>query len=207
TFTRFVLISDTHARTFPIPPCDVLLHSGDFTNTGSLKDVERVVEWMEGLRGVGVKIIIAGNHDITLDEEYYEMNWTRYHQGIGKQVRLVLFFLLLPIPPTHPPPPPSLIHIHIHIHIRSLTLLPRTPPKSAPSSPPPAPKQQELYTSKTNPTPFESPVDHTHPMFQASKVAENGRYTEVHGRQSFVRGGLGIPGMERAHTRSSIFDP
>lgn len=30
-YTRFVLVSDTHTRTFPVPPGDILLHAGDLT--------------------------------------------------------------------------------------------------------------------------------------------------------------------------------
>ena len=39
-WTRFVCISDTHCRTFPVPEGDVLLHSGDLTNTGTLDEME-----------------------------------------------------------------------------------------------------------------------------------------------------------------------
>ena len=41
--SRFVCLSDTHARTdrmsHDVPPGDVLLHAGDFTNVGKVKDV------------------------------------------------------------------------------------------------------------------------------------------------------------------------
>ncbi|KAF9044976.1 Metallo-dependent phosphatase-like protein, partial [Panaeolus papilionaceus] len=92
-YTRFICTSDTHARTFPIPPGDVLLHAGDLTNTGSLKDWEKTLEWLCAAE-CGVKIIIAGNHDVTLDEEWYDMNWTRFHKGIGRQDRTKILSLL-----------------------------------------------------------------------------------------------------------------
>lgn len=48
-WTRFVCISDTHARRFPVPPGDVLLHSGDLTNTGKVKEFRTTMEWLYGL--------------------------------------------------------------------------------------------------------------------------------------------------------------
>ena len=42
-FPRFVCLSDTHARTdrmtHDVPYGDVLIHAGDFTNVGKIKDV------------------------------------------------------------------------------------------------------------------------------------------------------------------------
>lgn len=46
TWTRFVCISDTHSHTFPVPPGDVLLHSGDLTGTGTLDGFKRTMEWL-----------------------------------------------------------------------------------------------------------------------------------------------------------------
>ena len=48
-WTRFVCISDTHSRTFPVPPGDVLLHSGDLTNTGLFSEFRTTVEWLRDL--------------------------------------------------------------------------------------------------------------------------------------------------------------
>jgi hypothetical protein len=48
-WTRFVCISDTHARSFPVPPGDVLLHSGDLTNTGTYQEFELTMNWLYGL--------------------------------------------------------------------------------------------------------------------------------------------------------------
>jgi len=45
-WTRFVCISDTHCRTFDVPYGDVLLHGGDLTNTGTLADFEKTVDWL-----------------------------------------------------------------------------------------------------------------------------------------------------------------
>ncbi|KAJ7322972.1 Metallo-dependent phosphatase-like protein [Mycena albidolilacea] len=73
-WTRFVLLSDTHSRVFPVPDGDVLLHSGDLTRHGTPRDLRRTMEWLYALPHP-VKIIIAGNRDWALDREWYDANW------------------------------------------------------------------------------------------------------------------------------------
>ena len=45
-WSRFVCISDTHARTFNVPSGDVLLHSGDLTNLGKMSEFEKTTDWL-----------------------------------------------------------------------------------------------------------------------------------------------------------------
>ncbi|OAX40520.1 Metallo-dependent phosphatase [Rhizopogon vinicolor AM-OR11-026] len=66
-WTRFVCISDTHSHTFEIPSGDVLLHAGDLSSWGSLSQLMITVEWLKSLEHP-VKIMVAGNHDLCLDE-------------------------------------------------------------------------------------------------------------------------------------------
>ncbi|CDO68638.1 hypothetical protein BN946_scf184996.g69 [Trametes cinnabarina] len=61
-WTRFVCISDTHSHLFHVPPGDVLLHAGDLSRHGTLKDLEVTLNWMKGLPHPA-KFFIAGNHD------------------------------------------------------------------------------------------------------------------------------------------------
>lgn len=80
--TRFCLISDTHARApvpptvtehgyrHPLPSADVLLHAGDLTRTGMI-DEYRVTLDMLKAADAELKIVIAGNHDLTLDANYW----------------------------------------------------------------------------------------------------------------------------------------
>jgi len=81
-FVRFVCVSDTHGLekrlTVKIPDGDVLIHAGDFTNTGELQQIEAFSEWMKSLPHEH-KIVIAGNHDITLHPIYYKNYWKRFH--------------------------------------------------------------------------------------------------------------------------------
>lgn len=81
--SRFLIISDTHSAfpsqnvandnvSFrpPLPKADVLLHCGDLTMIGGLDEYEKTLDMLENI-DAGLKLVIAGNHDITLDEEYY----------------------------------------------------------------------------------------------------------------------------------------
>ncbi|KAG1821884.1 Metallo-dependent phosphatase-like protein [Suillus subaureus] len=77
-WTRFVCISDTHSRTFSVPSGDVLLHSGDLSRLGREDEIRVTIEWLHTLDH-GVKIIIAGNHDLPLHEEWYEDSYHGFH--------------------------------------------------------------------------------------------------------------------------------
>ncbi|GJE96952.1 metallophosphatase domain-containing protein [Phanerochaete sordida] len=68
-WTRFVCISDTHSRKFKVPDGDVLLHSGDISSWGYLVQVEAGMKWIESLPH-RIKVVVAGNHDLCLDEEW-----------------------------------------------------------------------------------------------------------------------------------------
>lgn len=64
-WTRFVCISDTHSRIFPVPDGDVLLHAGDLSSWGHPEQVEGTLTWLRSLEHP-TKIVIAGNHDVSL---------------------------------------------------------------------------------------------------------------------------------------------
>ena len=68
--TRIVCISDTHNQTPKLPTGDILIHAGDLTNQGTYSELQKTVNWIQQLQ-FQVKIIIAGNHDITLDRSFY----------------------------------------------------------------------------------------------------------------------------------------
>ena len=65
---KFVCVSDTHNLTnkIQVPEGDVLIHAGDFTNSGKPDEVEWFNKWLGNLPHKH-KIVIAGNHDITFD--------------------------------------------------------------------------------------------------------------------------------------------
>ncbi|OJD20694.1 hypothetical protein ACJ73_07969 [Blastomyces percursus] len=81
--TRIVCVSDTHGYApsdgaFKLPKGDVLIHAGDLSNQGTMSELCKTVEWIERA-DFEVKIVIAGNHDITLDSDFYNRHWRSFH--------------------------------------------------------------------------------------------------------------------------------
>ena len=77
---RIVCISDTHSRyQFSIPAGDILIHAGDFSLSGTQAEVVQFISYLKSLTQYRLKIIIAGNHDLTLEPEFYEKSWQRWH--------------------------------------------------------------------------------------------------------------------------------
>ncbi|KAJ9370558.1 hypothetical protein DTO282E5_4726 [Paecilomyces variotii] len=82
--TRIVCVSDTHGYTpseagFKLPKGDVFIHAGDLTNHGSMTELRRTIDWISKA-DYEVKIIVAGNHDITLDPEFYMQHGPKFHK-------------------------------------------------------------------------------------------------------------------------------
>ncbi|KAG7095992.1 hypothetical protein E1B28_006675 [Marasmius oreades] len=69
-WTRFVCISDTHSNIYTFPKGDVLLHAGDLSSWGEVEQLKQTVDWIASLEGFQVKILIGGNHDLCLDEDW-----------------------------------------------------------------------------------------------------------------------------------------
>ncbi|KAI9702189.1 MAG: hypothetical protein M1820_006271 [Bogoriella megaspora] len=86
--TRIVCVSDTHNSSpkhggWKLPKGDILIHAGDLTNQGTFSELQKTVQWIEDAPYEN-KIVIAGNHDITLDTEFYARNWQSFHNK-GRQ--------------------------------------------------------------------------------------------------------------------------
>lgn len=64
---RIICVSDTHNATPPLPPGDILIHAGDLTAHGTFDEVQAQLRWLSS-HPHAHKIVIAGNHDILLDE-------------------------------------------------------------------------------------------------------------------------------------------
>ncbi|KAL1957427.1 hypothetical protein VTO42DRAFT_5995 [Malbranchea cinnamomea] len=95
--TRICMISDTHtfvpsarykqfrsAYKWPFPAADILLHAGDITLVGKQEEHQVMVDMLKRANAE-LKIVIAGNHDITLDKEYYNEYGYRRHRTSEKQ--------------------------------------------------------------------------------------------------------------------------
>ncbi|KAJ5948322.1 hypothetical protein N7466_001337 [Penicillium verhagenii] len=65
---RIVCISDTHNSTPILPPGDILIHAGDLTTHGTFAEMQAQLKWLSSQPHT-YKIVIAGNHDILLDEK------------------------------------------------------------------------------------------------------------------------------------------
>ncbi|KAJ9655318.1 hypothetical protein H2198_005773 [Neophaeococcomyces mojaviensis] len=95
TKTRILILSDTHSAlpdstrtaTHPysqtFPSADVAIHCGDLTSTGKLHEHERAFALLKSLPAP-IKLVIPGNHDLTLDRTYCTTHsrlyaWSRAH--------------------------------------------------------------------------------------------------------------------------------
>lgn len=79
--TRVLILSDTHSAlpdphnwpnlpfSQPFPPADVAIHAGDLTSTGKLHEHRRALTLLKSLPAP-LKIVVPGNHDLTLDSAY-----------------------------------------------------------------------------------------------------------------------------------------
>ena len=69
-------ISDTHGHheDITVPKCDIVIHSGDATNTrnkiNNVAEFKLFTEWFESLR-IDHKIYVAGNHDVSLEGDTF----------------------------------------------------------------------------------------------------------------------------------------
>lgn len=88
--TRLCIISDTHdvvpkpskatqyAFREPLPPSDVLLHCGDLTKVGYETEYKGILDFLK-TAPAELKVVIAGNHDITLHEDFYNSGGKKKH--------------------------------------------------------------------------------------------------------------------------------
>ncbi|KAL6713280.1 hypothetical protein ACLMJK_008745 [Lecanora helva] len=81
--TRFVCVSDTHNASpadgaFKLPKGDVLIHAGDLTKQGTYAELRKTLDWIDKA-DFEAKLVVAGNHDITFDEEFYAQYGQYFH--------------------------------------------------------------------------------------------------------------------------------
>ncbi|KAL1977814.1 hypothetical protein VTN31DRAFT_673 [Thermomyces dupontii] len=67
TSIRVVCISDTHTlRWQDVPDGDLLVHAGDLSNDGSVREIQSTVDWLKSLPH-RYKVVVSGNHDSYFD--------------------------------------------------------------------------------------------------------------------------------------------
>lgn len=70
--TRILILSDTHSvELADLPKADVVLHCGDLTENGVPEDYEKALRMLERTNAE-LKLVIAGNHHLTLDRKFFE---------------------------------------------------------------------------------------------------------------------------------------
>lgn len=79
-----VCISDTHNTQPIVPEGDLLLHAGDLTEWGTFDELQAQLNWLNA-QPHRHKVIIAGNHDLLLDEAFLRKHQDRFgHYLNGK---------------------------------------------------------------------------------------------------------------------------
>jgi hypothetical protein len=71
--TRFLILSDTHGKPSSLPdiPVDVVIHCGDLTDESKIDEFHATLALL-GSIDAPLKLVIAGNHDFTLDTAAYQ---------------------------------------------------------------------------------------------------------------------------------------
>jgi Icc-related predicted phosphoesterase len=66
---KIVAISDTHCqhRDLVLPKGDILIHAGDVSKRGTIKEVSDFIDWFS-VQDFKYKVFIAGNHDFYFEE-------------------------------------------------------------------------------------------------------------------------------------------
>lgn len=78
--TRILILSDTHCASLsparsgsgfrsPLPAADLAIHCGDLTHTGTPEQYAQALDLLAEI-DAPVKLVIAGNHDRTLDRDF-----------------------------------------------------------------------------------------------------------------------------------------
>ncbi|KAL2120452.1 hypothetical protein VTJ04DRAFT_4479 [Mycothermus thermophilus] len=63
-----VCVSDTHNNQPVLPEGDILIHAGDLTQSGTLRELQVQLDWLSS-QPHPIKIVVAGNHDLLLDPD------------------------------------------------------------------------------------------------------------------------------------------
>jgi Icc-related predicted phosphoesterase len=73
---RIVALSDTHSLhgKLTVPPCDLLIHAGDFSSHGRVEDTVDFLQWLER-QPAKHRVLVAGNHDLFV--EAHAAEWER----------------------------------------------------------------------------------------------------------------------------------
>jgi predicted phosphodiesterase len=88
--TRFLIISDTHGMDFtsenrPTHKVDVVIHCGDLTDGSKLSEFRNSLQLLKDL-DAPLKLVIAGNHDFTMDIPAFEKHVSEAPQPLEPEL-------------------------------------------------------------------------------------------------------------------------
>jgi len=89
--TRFLILSDTHAIksiSAPDVPVDVAIHCGDLTEESKLDEFRTTLSLLRTINAP-LKLVIAGNHDFTLDTPTFETKAAYSREKLGISPSLI----------------------------------------------------------------------------------------------------------------------
>jgi Icc-related predicted phosphoesterase len=90
--TSFLIFSDTHGKARlpqPLPEdlsVDVVIHCGDLSECGELQDYRNTLSLLSSISAPS-KLVIAGNHDLTLDGNFWSNNSSASGADLHQQAR------------------------------------------------------------------------------------------------------------------------
>ncbi|TVY23693.1 putative rhamnogalacturonate lyase C [Lachnellula hyalina] len=89
---RILILSDTHgAEALPekiTEPVDLVLHCGDLSQGGELDSYRKTIALLSSIRAP-LKLVIPGNHDLSLDEKYWFANCKPEGAHIPSEARAI----------------------------------------------------------------------------------------------------------------------
>jgi predicted phosphodiesterase len=80
---RIVCVSDTHNTQPDLPEGDILIHAGDLTEYGSFDEIQTQLTWLSS-QPHRYKLMVAGNHELLLDEAFLRMHPERLYGEIKR---------------------------------------------------------------------------------------------------------------------------
>lgn len=91
---RVVHLSDSHqflSQDFPLPDGDVLVHTGDFTNNGSVEEFKKFNDWLGLIKHKFKAIIVClGNHDVYV----WKDSWSKMKSLLSNATYVPIFEMI-----------------------------------------------------------------------------------------------------------------
>jgi Calcineurin-like phosphoesterase len=88
--TSFLILSDTHGNSFhsggePLQNADVAIHCGDLTDGSQLEEFRTTIQLLQAINA-RLKLVIAGNHDFTMDIPAFKKKVAEATPALGPEL-------------------------------------------------------------------------------------------------------------------------